>query len=100
VGHFHQDAKGNLTGSQTHTLAGATEDEQISGTTIVNPDCTGTATINVYLDGQLLRTAVVNIAYDSNSTHFRGIFKSLVLPDGSTLPVVITVDGNRVFGQR
>jgi hypothetical protein len=26
----------------------------------------------------------------------RGIFQSLTLPDGTNVPVVITVDGNRV----
>ena len=41
VGHFHEDAKGNVTGSQTHTLAGETEVEDITGTATVNSDCTG-----------------------------------------------------------
>src|SRR5690242_14927348 len=51
VGTFLQDAKGNVTGSQTHTLAGQTEVEDITATAAVNSDCTGSATISVYLDG-------------------------------------------------
>ena len=90
VGHFHQDAKGNITGGQTHTLAGETEVEDITGTATVNRDCTGSATINVYLNGTLLRTATLNVAYDSDGNHARMIFTSLTLADGTVLPVVVT----------
>ena len=100
VGHFHQDAKGNATGSQTHTLAGQTEVEDITATATVNSDCTGSATISVYVDGTLLRTTTVNIAYDSDVDHLRMIFTSLTLPDGTVLPVVATLDGNRVKTER
>ena len=96
VGHYHQDATGNVSGSQTHTLAGQTEAENITATAIVNGDCTGSATINVYFEGTLLRTTTVNIAYDSNGNHVRMIFTSLTLSDGTVLPVVATLDGNRV----
>ena len=95
VGHFHQDAKGNVTGSQTHTLAGDTEAEDITGTATVNSDCTGSATINVYLSGVLLRTATLNVAYDSDGNHARMIFTSLTLADGTVLPVVVTIDAIR-----
>ncbi len=97
VGHFSQDAKGNVTGSQTHTLAGQTEVEDISGTATVNEDCTGAATISVFLNGQLLRTATLNVAYDSDGNHARMIFTSLTLADGTSLPVVVTLDARRVF---
>jgi hypothetical protein len=96
VGHFHQDAKGNVTGGQTHTLAGQTELEDISATATVNGNCTGSATINVYLAGVLLRTTTVDVAYDRDSNHVRMIFTSLILADGTVLPVVATLDGNRV----
>ena len=96
VGHFSQDSKGNVTGSQTHTLAGGTEVEDISGTATVNDDCTGTATISVFLNGQLLRTATLNVAYDSDGNHARMIFTSLILADGPSLPVVVTIDASRV----
>src|ERR1700739_2331827 len=87
LGHYHQDARGNVTGNQTHTLAGQTEVEDITATAVVNNDCTGTATINVYLNGTLLRTTTVNLAYDSNGDHVRMIFTSLTLSDGTVLPV-------------
>src|ERR1700740_2472641 len=91
VGHYHQDAKGNVTGGQTHTLAGQTEVEDITATATVNSNCTGSATINVYLEGSLLRTTTVNIAYDSDGNHVRMIFTSLTLSDGTVLPVVATL---------
>ena len=96
VGHFSQDAKGNVTGSQTHTVAGATEVEDISGTATVNDDCTGTATISVFLNGQLLRTATLNVVYDGDGNHARMIFTSLILADGTSLPVAVTIDVSRV----
>ena len=82
VGHFHQDTTGNVTGSQTHTLAGEAEGEYISGSATANCNCTGSATINVYLNGVLLRTATVNVAY-SDGNHARMIFTSLTLADGT-----------------
>jgi hypothetical protein len=97
VGHFKQDRAGNVTGSETFSLAGGTEQENISGTVTVSPDCTGTATVQVFLNGQLQRTSVLAVAYDSDLNHGRAIFQSVTLPDGSNLPVVITFDANRVF---
>jgi len=97
VGQARLDSQGNFTGSQTHTLAGQTEVEDISGTYTVNRNCTGSMAVNVYRNGQLLRTANLNVAYDSNINHARMIFTSLTLPDGTVLPAVITADVNRVF---
>jgi len=42
VGRFHQDAAGNITGSQVRTVAGNAAAEDISGTFTVNRDCTVT----------------------------------------------------------
>jgi hypothetical protein len=97
VGHFTADAAGNLTGSQTRSVAGNSGVEDISGTISVNKDCTATATINVLVNGQLQRTAVLAVVYDNNVNHARGIFQSLVLPDGTNVPVVITTDNTRLF---
>lgn len=97
VGQAYLDSQGNLKGSQTHTLAGQTEAEDISGTYTVNKNCIGTFAVSVYLNGQLLRTANLNVAYDSNINHARMIFTSLTLPDGTVLPAVITADVSRVF---
>ena len=97
VGHFHQDAAGNITGSQTRSVAGNSGVEEISGTVSVNSDCTASATIDVLVNGQVLRTAVLAAVYDNNRNHARDIFQSLKLPDGTNVPVVITVDLQRLF---
>lgn len=96
VGRFSQDSSGNVTGIQTRSVNGDSALEDITGTISVNRDCTGTATINVQVDGQLQRTAVLALVYDADSNHVRIIFQSLTLPDGTILPVVITADGNRL----
>ena len=96
VGHYSQDAAGKVTGSQTRSVAGSSGVEEILGTLSVNADCTGTGTINVFVNGQLQRTAVLVLAYDSSGNHARMIFESLTLPDGTNIPVVLTVDANRL----
>jgi hypothetical protein len=97
VGHYSQDAAGNLSGSQTRSVAGASGVEDITGNVTVNRDCTGTGTINVLVNGQLQRTAVIAVVYDKNGNHARYIFQSLTLPDGTNIPVVLTIDGNKIF---
>ena len=51
VGHFHQDLAGNITGSQTRSVAGQSGPEDISGTNSVSGDCTSSFTINVFVNG-------------------------------------------------
>ena len=99
VGRFHQDTAGNVTGRQTRSVAGNSGVEDISGTVTVKANCTATATINVFVNGELQRTAVLAAVYDSNGNHVREIFQSLTLPDGTNVPVVITIDGNRLFSE-
>ena len=96
VGHFKQDVGGNITGSQNRSVAGQPGPEDISGTISVNSDCTASLTINVLVNGQLQRTATLAAVFDSSGNHVRAIFESLSLPDGTNVPVVITIDGNRV----
>jgi len=97
VGHFHQDTAGNLEGTQARSVAGSSGVEEISGTITPNGEgCAASGTINVLVGGQLQRTAKLALAYDQDGNHVRAIFESLALPDGTNLPVVITVDGNRV----
>lgn len=96
VGHYHQDAAGNLSGNQTRSVAGNSGVEDISGSISVSKNCTATATIDVSMNGQLQRTAVLALIFDSNANHGRAIFESLTLPDGTNVPVVLTADANRV----
>jgi hypothetical protein len=97
VGQFHQDAEGNVTGSQSRSVAGIPGVEDVSGALSVNKDCTATATVNVSVNGQLQRTTTLALVYDRNGNHVRMIFQSVTLPDGTNLPVVITIDGDRLF---
>ena len=96
VGHFHQNLAGNITGSQTRSVAGNSAAEDISGTISVNSDCTATATISVFVNGQLQRTAVLQGVLDNNRKHGRDIFQSLTLADGTNVPVVLTADLSRI----
>jgi hypothetical protein len=99
VGHFRQDSAGNVTGSQTRSVAGNSGVEDITGIVTVKGNCTATATVNVFVNGQLQRTAVLALVYDSDGNHVRMIFQSLTLADGTNVPVVITLDGNRLFSE-
>ena len=97
VGQFHQDGAGNLVGSQTRSVAGGSGVEGISGTITVNTnDCSATGTVDVLMNDKVQRTAILALAYDQDGNHMRAIFQSLTLPDGTDVPVVITIDGNRV----
>ncbi len=70
----------------------------IKGTATVNSDCTATGTISVYsLSGTLLRTAVLAGVFVNNQREVRYLFESLVLPNGTSIRAVITVDAKRVF---
>jgi hypothetical protein len=97
VGHYHQDASGNVAGSQARSVGGEPGVEEISGLVSVNQDCTASATIDVLVNRQLQRTTTLALVYDSNQNHVRMIFQTVTLPSGVTLPVVITIDGNRLF---
>ena len=97
VGHFIADSAGNISGSQARSVAGNSGVEDISGTVSVNKDCTATASIDVLVNGQVQRTSVLAAVYDDNMNHARAIFQSLTLPDGTNVPVVITIDYTRLF---
>jgi len=97
VGHFIADSAGNISGSQARSVAGNSGVEDISGTVSVNKDCTATASIEVLVNGQVQRTSVLAAVYDDNMNHARAIFQSLTLPDGTNVPVVITIDYTRLF---
>jgi len=96
VGHFMQDKAGNVSGSQARSVAGSSGIEDVSGSVTVNSNCTASATINVLVNGQLQRTATLAVVYDSNGNHARMIFQSLTLPNGTNVPVVLTIDANRL----
>jgi hypothetical protein len=97
TGLFTQDTSGNIAGTQTRSLNGDIADETFTGTAIVNPDCTGTDTIQVFESGVLVRTTTLHVVYDDDGREARAVFTSLVLPDGTSLPSIITIEARRLF---
>jgi hypothetical protein len=89
------DNNGNLTGTEARNVGGGYADETLTGNWTVNPDCTGTLYVNIYESGQLVRISVVTIVFDDNSKEARMVQKSLTLPDGTQLPVVITLEARK-----
>lgn len=96
IGHFRMNQSGNLSGSQARSVAGASGTEDINGTIAVGRDCSATSTVNVLVNGQLQRTSNLALVFDSDGKHVRGIFQSLTLSDGTNVPVVITIEGNKI----
>jgi hypothetical protein len=97
VGLVTIEKSGNVYGSQTRSLNGDIADETFTGTATVNPDCTGTDVIQVFQDGVLVRTSTLNLVYDDNGRSARAIFTSIVLPDGTQLPSILTIEARRLF---
>ncbi len=89
VGHISLGAEGNVTGAQTASFNGAIVKETLSGTYSVNADCTGTATINVFHSGVLVRTSSFDVVWDNFQRELRAIF----LTPGT----VLTVNGRKIF---
>src|SRR5438552_3497468 len=90
---FNIDAMGNVSGTEARNVGGGFANETLKGTVSVNPNCTGTATVNFFQSGALVRTSVLAVVFDNLSTHVRMVQKSLTLPDSTKVPVVITLEG-------
>jgi hypothetical protein len=95
VGRVSADVHGNLSGTEARSVGGGYADETLTGTWTVNSDCTGTLNANIYENGQLVRISVTTITFDDNSREFRMVQKSLTLPDGTAVPVIITLEGRK-----
>ena len=94
------DAQGNITSAtEARNVGGGFANETIIGSWSVNPDCTGTLSGRVYESGVLVRTSVLSIVFVDNMREVHMVQQSLTLPNGTTLPVVITVDGKRLFAE-
>jgi hypothetical protein len=91
------DAAGNISGTEARNVGGGFANETIKGSWTVNSDCTATLTANIYESGVLVRTSVLAAVFVDDSNKVRMIQESLTNPDGSTIPVVITADGDRLF---
>lgn len=97
VGRANVDARGNVTGTETRSVGGGVADETLSGTLTLNSDCTGTFTVEFFEAGQLVRTSVLAVVLDDNNNEFRMVQTSLTLPNGATVPVVVTVEAKKIF---
>lgn len=78
-------------------MGGGFAEETLTGKITVNPDCTGTLTANFFESGQLVRTSILATVTDDNTREVRMVQKSLVLPNGASIPVVITVEAKKMF---
>jgi hypothetical protein len=96
VGRLTADIYGNVTGTEARNVGGGYGDETITGSWKVNRDCTGSAAADFYDEsGNKVRTSVLTIVFDDNSRQVRMVQKSLTLPNGTELPVVITVEAGK-----
>ena len=98
VGRITIGADGNISGDETRSVGGSIGSESLRGTLAIKPDCTGTATFQVFASGQLVRTSIFALVFDDNSTELRAIQTSLVLPDGTSVLNVITVNAKKISG--
>jgi hypothetical protein len=97
VGRVRIDADGNVSGTEARNVGGGFANETLTGSLTVNSDCTATLTVNIYESGVLVRTSVLAAVFVDDSNKVRMVQESLTLPDGTTIPVVITVEGIRLF---
>jgi hypothetical protein len=91
------DAAGNISGTEARNVGGGFANETITGSWNVNSDCTATLTVIIYESGVLVRTSVLSVVFVDDSSKMRAVQESLTLRDGTPIPVVITLDGNKLF---
>ncbi len=90
-------ADGSFSGTETRSLGGSVAQETLKGTVTVSPDCTGKLTAQALDEsGKLVRTSVFAFVIDDNSSEIRALQTSLVLPDGTNVPNVITVEARKI----
>ena len=98
IGTFALDPDGYVVGTQLASVGGNVGGGELYGTFTIDPDCTGTMTVSVYdPSGNLLRTVSMSIVVDDKARELRALVTSLVLPNGTALPAVITGEARRIF---
>ena len=101
VGSFREDREGNFNGSQTRSLGGGVSKETFAGTASIHSDCSGTATTAPYDEsGAVVRTTTVDFVLDEDGNHARSIVTSVVLPNGTSVAPLLTIDYRRVFSRQ
>jgi hypothetical protein len=97
VGRINLRADGTLVGTEARSVGGDFANETLVGVWTVSANCTFTITAKVFVLGVLVRTSVLVGVLDENMTEARDVQKSLTLPDGTKVPVVITFEARRIF---
>ena len=97
VGKAIVDTSGHVTGSESRSVGGEYAEETLSGTLALHSDCTGTMTLEFFEDGALARTSVLSVVFVNGQTELQMVQKSLTLPDGTAVPVVITANAKKQF---
>jgi hypothetical protein len=97
VANFSISASGTLSGDQTRSLGGQVADETFSGSISVKADCSAESSVQVFVNSVLVRTTTLHLVFDDNSSSARGIFTSLILPNNTAVPNVITLDARKIF---
>jgi len=97
VGRASVDISGHVAGTEGRSVGGGFANETLSGTVTVNPDCTGSMTVNFYEAGQLVRTSVLSVVFVNNQQELQMVQSSLTLPNGANVPVVVTVNAKKIF---
>ena len=100
VGRSSVDGSGHVTGTEARNVGGGFASETLSGTFNVNPDCTGTLTLNFYEAGQLVRTSVLSVVSVNNQKELQMVQSSLTLPNGVNVPVVVTANAKKTFTEQ
>jgi len=96
VGQGTVDSRGNVTGTEARSVGGGYADETFTGSLTINSDCTGSMTLNFFEAGQPARISVLSIVLVDDKKEIRMGQKSLTLPNGTSVPVVITADARRI----
>jgi hypothetical protein len=96
VGAVTVDAEGNLAGGEARNVGGGFATETLLGTWTINPDCTGNAAFSIYESGTLVRQTSFSLVFVDDMRGGYAVEQALVLPDGTNLPAVITVDLTRI----
>jgi hypothetical protein len=95
VGTFTADGQGNFNGAEARSVGGGYADETVTGNWTVSSNCRGTFSAKIYESGQLVRISLASMVVDDDSKEFRLVQKSLTLPDGTNVPVVITLEARK-----
>jgi len=100
IGTFTLDAAGNVVGEQTNSVNGSVSHLTFTGPYTVNADCTGSANLDTFdSSGNKVRTSGFDLVFDDDVQEMRAIFTSIVLPNGTPLPTVITLEARRLFSK-